>query len=175
MSANVDGVSPGSLKDLIFRPDASILTFAVQDHEGYWQLRNFTVASRHESVMFPAASAHQHYPSWSGDGKLADLHNGRDGYYEAVDVSPRSRPTGPASRTSDGAGHQLRRRALDRRHGRDQQQLTSANDDEQPAWSRDGRSVLFNRYSEGLYLYDLDRNAMVQVTARPSDSMTWVP
>jgi Tol biopolymer transport system component len=54
-------------------------------------------------------------------------------------------------------------------------QLTGDQDDEQPAWSSNGRAVLFNRYGQGLFLYELDAGTISQVTRRTADYMDWQP
>jgi Tol biopolymer transport system component len=59
--------------------------------------------------------------------------------------------------------------------GRNQRRLTTGNDDQQPAWSSDGRRVLFNRFGQGLFLYDLNADAMLRITQRQADYMAWQP
>lgn len=92
-------------------------------------------------------------PALSADGKmLAYVRRG-------------SGPTGTYEEelwVADAAGHNQRR-------------LTTGNDDEQPAWSIDGRGVLFNRYGQGLFLYDLTADAMLRITERQADYMAWQP
>jgi Tol biopolymer transport system component len=59
--------------------------------------------------------------------------------------------------------------------GSNSRRLSTGYDDEQPAWSSNGRSVLFNRFGQGLFLHDLDADATFQVTQRQADYMDWQP
>jgi Tol biopolymer transport system component len=59
--------------------------------------------------------------------------------------------------------------------GQGQVRLTTGSDDGEPAWSGDGRSVLFNRFNQGLVLYDLATATEIPVTAYPADSIAWSP
>jgi hypothetical protein len=59
--------------------------------------------------------------------------------------------------------------------GHNQRRLTTGNDDQQPAWSSDGFKVLFNRFGQGLFLYDLKADTTAQITQRQADYMAWQP
>jgi dipeptidyl aminopeptidase/acylaminoacyl peptidase len=45
----------------------------------------------------------------------------------------------------------------------------------QPAWSADGKSVLFNHWGKDLYLADVATGALTQVTQHPVDYVDWAP
>jgi Tol biopolymer transport system component len=61
--------------------------------------------------------------------------------------------------------------------GTKQTRLTQGVSDSDPAWSADGKSVLFSRSGQGLFLYELVTGVLTQVmvTQRPVDSMVWAP
>src|SRR5262249_2863567 len=78
------------------------------------------------------------------------------------------RGTGPSGKYEEGIW-------VAQSDGQAQRRLTTGNFDDQPAWSSDGRSVLLNRARQGLFLYDLDTDSLLQVTQRPVDYMAWNP
>ena len=53
--------------------------------------------------------------------------------------------------------------------------ITTAHADSEPAWSADGAAILFLRFGEGLFLYDLSSGLVRRVTAKTGDSMAWSP
>ncbi len=53
--------------------------------------------------------------------------------------------------------------------------ITTAHADSEPAWLADGGSLLFLRFREGLFLYDLSSGSIRRVTAKTGDSMAWSP
>lgn len=59
--------------------------------------------------------------------------------------------------------------------GRDQRRLTTGADDSEPAWSSDGGSVLFNRFGDGIFLYELGPERITRVTSVAADSIAWNP
>ena len=59
--------------------------------------------------------------------------------------------------------------------GQHRRQLTSGASDSFPAWSVDRQRVLFSRFNQGLFLYDLASGSLVHVTQQRADSMAWSP
>jgi Tol biopolymer transport system component len=60
--------------------------------------------------------------------------------------------------------------------GQHRRQLTGGgNADFEPAWSADGQQLLFSRFNQGLFLYDLASGSLVRVTQQRADSMAWSP
>lgn len=59
--------------------------------------------------------------------------------------------------------------------GQGQRRLTTGSDDAEPAWSADGRSVLFSRFNDGIFLYDLDSGSVTRITSQTADSIAWIP
>ncbi|HYS11239.1 MAG TPA: hypothetical protein VEP66_21060 [Myxococcales bacterium] len=53
--------------------------------------------------------------------------------------------------------------------------VTHGGADFKPAWSPDGKSVLFVRFGAGLSLYDVASGSLTQVTRKPADAVAWAP
>jgi Tol biopolymer transport system component len=53
--------------------------------------------------------------------------------------------------------------------------LTHGYTDFEPAWSADGRVLLFGRRKVGLFIYELASGAFTQVTRAPAETMSWAP
>ncbi len=77
--------STGWVREVAFKPGASVITFTVLSDTLHWEMRTLDLDSKLEQVLFPDSNAHHNFPVWSPNGRLAYNANGPDGVHLLVD------------------------------------------------------------------------------------------
>ena len=96
-------------------------------------------------------------------------------YYDQPAASPDGSRIAFIRRGSELSGKYAEELWMANADGSSLMRLTMEAADEQPAWSRDGRSILFNRNRVGLLLDNVEAAITMQVTSRYVDYFSWRP